>query len=182
MQVTTAMKVDPGLVVDLAALGIATALMLRLLARLDPRYSERSQAQKEGHKRLAARLSSLGEAVQQPLVLKEHEMEVAADVVCPDEIAVSFRDVGGLDEQVCQRSHAGGTAAHSLPAVLRILRCAGGTAAERDPVAPPASRPLPSLEAASASKGYPPSRATRDWEDATGKSDSQGGQVCFHQR
>ncbi|KAL3912749.1 MAG: hypothetical protein SGPRY_008228, partial [Prymnesium sp.] len=69
----------------------------------DPRRSERSSALAKGRAALASRLL---EGRARALVLEEHELEVAGDVVCPDEICVSFDDVGGLDNLARQLQHA----------------------------------------------------------------------------
>lgn len=89
---------------ELAALSLAALFTFRYVSRMaDPRRSERSSALAKGRAALASRLL---EGRARALVLEEHELEVAGDVVCPDEICVSFDDVGGLDNLARQLQHA----------------------------------------------------------------------------
>ena len=89
---------------ELSALSAAAILTFRYMSRLDPRHAERSNAQAKGKAALAARLLR-GRELRE-LRLQDHEVEVAGDVVCPDEISVSFADVGGLDAIARQLQHA----------------------------------------------------------------------------
>ena len=91
-------------VIDLTALAAAALVMSRVLRYMDPRSVERTRAQRRGRKQLRLRLQH--GARSKELQLTEHEAEVAADVVVPDEVAVSFSDIGGLADQARQLRRA----------------------------------------------------------------------------
>ena len=92
--------IDYGLVIDVVALSLAGVLMMRMVSRLDPRPAKPNDAKR------AAVAERLLRGREGPLVLRDHEVEVAADVVSPEDIDVSFEDVGGLSCQARQLQHA----------------------------------------------------------------------------
>ena len=93
--------VDIDLLISLTFVGVAAYFMQRAMRRLDPRAStERTTMASAVAKRL---LKGKG---QMQLMLREHEIEVAADVVCPDDIDVTFAEIGGLSEQAKQLQQA----------------------------------------------------------------------------
>ena len=99
MPVPAALDVD--LIISLTFVGISAYIMQRAMRRLDPRISnERTTKASAVARRL---LKGKG---KMELVLREHEIEVAADVVCPDDIDVTFAEIGGLSEQAKQLQQA----------------------------------------------------------------------------
>ena len=99
MPVVAGLDID--LIISLTFVGISAYIMQRAMRRLDPRVSnERMTKASAVAKRL---LKGKG---QTQLVLREHEIEVAADVVCPDDIDVTFAEIGGLSEQAKQLQQA----------------------------------------------------------------------------
>ena len=84
MPVPAALDVD--LIISLTFVGISAYIMQRAMRRLDPHISnERTTKASAVARRL---LKGKG---KMELVLHEHEIEVAADVVCPDDIDVTFK-------------------------------------------------------------------------------------------
>ena len=81
-------------VIDLSALAVATVLALQLFRKLD---GQGGRARDTSHKAKAL-ASKLKGRPPLKVALREHELEVAADVVAPDEIDVCFEDIGGLGE------------------------------------------------------------------------------------
>ena len=89
--------------IDISVLAVAAVLTLQLFRKLDGVASSKtvssSKETAEKVKKLAAKLKSRAQDGNPLRVhLKEHELEVASDVVAPDEIDVTFADVGGLAE------------------------------------------------------------------------------------
>ena len=93
---------DLDLLISLTFVGIAAYMMQRAMRQLDPRAlkSERTSHGAQVAKRLLRGKDKMH------LVLREHEIEVAADVVCSDDIDVSFAEIGGLSEQAKQLQQA----------------------------------------------------------------------------
>lgn len=99
MPMSAALDVD--LIISLTFVGISAYIMQRAMRRLDPRISnERTTKASAVARRLLKGKGKL------ELVLREHEIEVAADVVCPDDIDVTFAEIGGLSEQAKQLQQA----------------------------------------------------------------------------
>ena len=80
--------------IDVCALSFAAYLTIASLSRSRPR----SAAQRQGRARLARRLLAKHAGSGKPLKLSlvDREVEVAADVVVPEDISISFADIGGL--------------------------------------------------------------------------------------
>ena len=91
------------LALDLAS-NIVTAAVIYLGARalmawFDPQQREKSEAER----RKAAHRSGLSTNLRERLAaadLNEHEQSIAADLVEPTQIGVSFQDIGGLDKEI----------------------------------------------------------------------------------
>ena len=90
-------------IIDIGALAVATLLTFQLFSRLDRRRVDcrpcgagGARNQSEKAKALADKLKHKGGKDGLKLSLKEHELEVSADVVAPDAISVTFEDIGGL--------------------------------------------------------------------------------------
>ena len=83
-----------GLLVECATLGVGVYVVWRTLRTLHGGTDEQRRARRGGTAKLARLAAVLSkETIQQ---LSEYEAECSNDVVLPDEIAVSFGDVGGL--------------------------------------------------------------------------------------
>ena len=93
--------------VDMAALGLAAVLALQCVGRLDHRPPRSSTSGYEKKLRplaekLRGRLKMGPDGKPIKLSLREHELEVAADVVAPNDIDVTIADVGGLEKVATQ--------------------------------------------------------------------------------
>ena len=101
-----------GIILDIAALGVACALTAKLLfSSLDGGTSSSSRViidekRQKLIEKLRSRKPRMGaDGKPLKLTLREHELEVASDVVAPSEIDVTFEDIGGLQvTPTCARS------------------------------------------------------------------------------
>jgi hypothetical protein len=92
---------DLDLIISLTFVGISAYILQRTMRLHDPRVSnERTTKASAVARRL---LKGKG---KMEIILREHEIEVAADVVCPDDIDVTFAQIGGLSEQAKQLQQA----------------------------------------------------------------------------
>lgn len=83
--------------VDIGALVLAGTLAMKIVMKLEVGGRRPTAGQSEKAKALAAKLKGKGNS-SVSLKLREHELEVSSDVVAPEAITVSFKDVGGLQK------------------------------------------------------------------------------------
>ena len=146
------------ILVDLAVLGVASYLTYCMLGRSGRRSSDSDRPHKKGTR--AAQQSLLTQRLlsrhsrnsrrglcpnKKPVALRlnEYEIEVAADMLTPSQVGVSFSQIGGLDEQARHLKH-------SLMLPLRRPNLFGKSKLLRPPTGilmhgPPGTVNLPSL-------------------------------------